>query len=197
MRISAISWRMVILAGLSGLVLAHPALGVGSPLRVKWDGLSMVVGKTVAIAMPDATVITGKAVSVQADALEVQVTKSTNPAAWPKGLTRVPRATLRTVEMRTKSVHYRVIGIAVGFLAGTVGGVGAAVGIQGGLLDDEHPRAAVAALIGIAAAGTVGGYAVGNGADRRSTMIEIVPEEPLPHPSEHHAEARLAAEPRS
>ena len=110
-----------------------------------------MVGKTAAIAMPDATVITGKAGSVQADALEVQVTKSINPTAWAKGLTRVPRATLRTVEMRTKSVRYRTIGTVVGFAAGFAGGLAAAVG-------------------------TAGGYAVGNAADRRSTTIEIVPE---------------------
>jgi hypothetical protein len=66
------------------------------------------------MAMPDAT-----------------VTKSTNPAAWPKGLTRVPRATLRKVEMRTKSVRYRTIGTAVGFVAGFAGGLAAAVGIGG------------------------------------------------------------------
>jgi hypothetical protein len=128
------SLRTAALAGLLACVLAHPVPGAQSRARVKWDGLSMVVGKTVAMAMPDATVISGKAKSVQADALEVQVTKSTNPAAWPKGLTRVPRATLRTVEMRTKSVRYRTIGTAVGFVAGLAGGLAAAVGIGGGFL---------------------------------------------------------------
>jgi hypothetical protein len=108
--------------------------------------------------------------------LEVQVTKTTNPAAWPKGLTRVPRATLRTVEMRTKSVHYRIIGTVVGFVAGTVAGLAAAVGIGGGLLGNENQGAAAAAVISITAAGTAGGYAVGNAADRRSTTIEIVPD---------------------
>jgi len=81
------SWRTATLAGLLAFVLAQPLLGAQSPVRVKWDGLSMVVGKTVAMAMPDA-----------------------------------------------------------------------------------------AAVIGVAAAGTAGGYAVGNAADRRSTTIEIVPD---------------------
>jgi len=170
------SWRTAALAVFLALVLARPVLGAQSPIRVKWDGLSMVVGKTVAVAMPDATVIAGKVTSLQADALEVQVTKSTNPAVWPKGLTRVPRATLRTVEMRTKSVHFRIIGTVVGFFAGAAGGAAAAMGIQGGLWGNENQSAAAAAMIGIAAAGTAGGYAVGNSADRRSTIIEIVPD---------------------
>jgi len=160
------SWRTATLPGLLAFVLAQPLLGAQSPVRVKWDGLSMVVGKTVAMAMPDATVIVGKARSVQADALEVQVAKSTNPAAWPKGLTQVPRATLRTVEMRTKSVHYRIIGTVVGFVAGTVGGLAAAVAIGGGVFGNGNQDAAAAAVIGVAAAGTAGGYAVGNAADR-------------------------------
>lgn len=135
----------------------------------------MVVGKTVSIAMPGAVVITGTATAVEPDALVVKVKNTTDAKAWPKGVNRVPRATLHALEMRTKGSKYRVIGTVVGTAAGLVLGAIAAIKIDGVFRANHNGGKAGAAFVGITGVGAASGYLLGNAADRRSTTIEIVP----------------------
>jgi hypothetical protein len=156
--------------------LAAPLLADAAALmHVKWEGLTVVTGNTVSIAMPGGAVITGKATSVESDALVVDVKKTSDRTAYPKGVVRVPRATLHRFEMQTKGKVGRIVGTPVGFVVGFAGGIGAVLGIQGGLFGDKNQGAAAAALIGLAAAGTVGGYFLGNSVDKHWTAIEILP----------------------
>jgi hypothetical protein len=156
--------------------LAVPLLADAAALmHVKWEGLAVVVGHTVSIAMPGGAVITGKATGVESDALVVDVQKTSDRTAYPKGVVRVPRATLHRFEMQTKGKVGRIVGTPVGFVVGGGAGLGAWVGIQGGLWGNNNPTGAAAAWIGIAAAGTVGGYLLGNSVDKHWTAIEILP----------------------
>jgi hypothetical protein len=156
--------------------LAAPLLADAAALmHVKWEGLTVVVGNTVSIAMPGGAVIAGKATGVESDALVVDVQKTSDRTAYPKGAVRVPRATLHRFEMQTKGKVGRIVGTPVGFAVGFTAGVGAAIGIGGGFLRNDNQGAATAALIGIAAAGTVGGYFLGNSIDKHWTAIEILP----------------------
>ena len=158
------------------LLLAAPLLAeAAAPMHVKWEGLTVVTGNTVSIAMPGGAVITGKATSVESDALVVDVKKTSDRTAYPKGVVRVPRATLHRFEMLTKGKVGRAVGTPVGFVVGFGAGLGAAIGIQGGILNDDNSSAAAVALIGLAAAGTVGGYLLGNSVDKHWTAIEILP----------------------
>jgi hypothetical protein len=77
--------------------------------------------------------------------------------------------------MQTKGKVGRAVGTPVGFVVGFAGGLGAWIGIQGGILNNNNPTGAAAALIGLAAAGTVGGYFIGNSVDKRWTAVEILP----------------------
>jgi hypothetical protein len=156
--------------------LAAPLLADAAALmHVKWEGLTVVVGNTVSIAMPGGAVIAGKATGVESDALVVDVQKTSDRTAYPKGAVRVPRATLHRFEMQTKGKVGRIVGTPVGFAVGFTAGVGAAIGIGGGFLRNDNQGADTAALIGIAAAGTVGGYFLGNSIDKHWTAIEILP----------------------
>jgi hypothetical protein len=156
--------------------LAAPLLADAAALmHVKWEGLTVVTGNTVSIAMPGGAVITGKATSVESDALVVDVKKTSDRAAYPKGVVRVPRATLHRFEMETKGKVGRSVGTPVGFVVGFGAGLGAAILIDGGILSDNNPTGAAAAWIGLAAAGTVGGYLLGNSVDKHWTAIEILP----------------------
>ena len=158
------------------LLLAVPLLADAAALmHVKWEGLTVVTGNTVSIAMPGGAVITGKATSVESDALVVDVKKTSDRTAYPKGVVRVPRTTLHRFEMQTKGKVGRAVGTPVGFVVGFAGGLGAWIGIQGGILNNNNPTGAAAALIGLAAAGTVGGYFIGNSVDKRWTAVEILP----------------------
>jgi hypothetical protein len=122
----------------------------------------------------DGGAVAGKVREVQADALVIQVSKSSDPVAYPKGPMRVPRAKLHVLDLHGKGFKYRVIGTALGFVAGAAGGMGLALGVQGGVLGDEHGTASGTALVGMMAGLTTAGYAVGNAADRRTTTIRIV-----------------------
>jgi hypothetical protein len=156
--------------------LAVPLLAdAATPMHFKWEGLTVVTGHTVSIAMPAGAVIMGKATSVESDALVVDVTKTSDRTAYPKGVVRVPRATLHRFEMQTKGKLGRSVATPMGFLVGAGAGVGAWIGIQGGILNNDNPTGAAVALIGITAAGTVGGYFIGNSVDKHWTPVEILP----------------------
>ena len=158
-----------------------PLLAEGSEVvHVKWEGLSMVEGTTVRIALPGG-VITGKATSVEADALVVDVQKTSDPNAYPKGTLRAPRQNLHRLEMQTKGKAGRTALTSVGALLG-VGGGSAALAHYDHCLPFFGPcgqknslGAGVAAFVGITAAGVAGGYFAGNALDKRWTAIEIVP----------------------
>ncbi len=141
--------------------------------QLTWEELPSITGKTLMVIMPGDAAVTGRATAVEADALVMRVTKTTDHAAYPKGSLRVPRATLRTIELKSKGVKFRVIGTALGAVAGLAGGIGAAIGIQGGLFNNQNQGAATAAFVCIPIAVTTAGYFLGNAADRKSVTVEV------------------------
>ncbi len=164
------------LSGVFALVAASSAgMAAQQPLRVSWDGLVLVVGKTVSIGMPDGAAISGKAIGLEPDALLVDVKSTTDPQAFPKGALRVPRPTLRFLQMRTKGKAFRILGTAAGSIVGLVAGAAAAWGIQGGIFGNRNEGKSAAAFFGIWVGGTAGGYFAGNAADKRWTPVEITP----------------------
>jgi len=156
------------------VLLLAPAAGAVSPQRLTWEELPRLVGKHVSIPLYDGGAVAGRVREVQADALLIEVSKTTSAAAYPKGPMRVPRATLHVLDLHEKGVKYRVLGTALGFVAGAAGGAGVAVGVQGGLFSNEHGTAAPAAFVGVMAGVTTAGYLLGNAADRRTTTIQII-----------------------
>jgi hypothetical protein len=155
------------------LAIVPPASAV-SPPRLTWEELPRLVGKHVSIPLYDGGAVSGKVSEVQADALLLRVSKSSNLLTYPKGPMRVPREKLHVLDLHGKGVKYRVIGTTLGLVAGTAGGVGVAIGVQGGLFNNEHGTAAGAALVGVLAGVTATGYALGNAADRHITTIQII-----------------------
>jgi hypothetical protein len=170
-RAAARSCALVVM--FSALVAVPPAANAATKLRLYWDGLSIVTGKTVSIAMPDGAVVTGKATRQEADALLLDVKKTTDRRAYPKGLLRVPRATLRVLQMQTNGKLGRIAGTLLGTLAGGIIGGYAALGIDG--LWNETSAGGATAAIGFTAAGFAGGYLAGSAIDRHWTTIEIAP----------------------
>lgn len=147
-------------------LLAGGSVFAGPPRQVAWSELSFVTGRNVRVSMPEGAVISGKAMAVEQDALVVRIDRTTNQAVYPKGAYRVPRAGLKAPELRKKSYHWRIVSTALGGFAGLLGGALAAWGARGG-------NAANAVVFGIMAAGAAAGYALGDVADRHSTMIVI------------------------
>lgn len=156
------------------LLSLAPAADAVSPRRLTWDGLTQLVGKHVSIPLYDGGAVSGKVREIQADALVIDVSRSSNPVAYPKGPMRVPRATLHVIELHGKGFKYRVLGTTLGFVAGTAGGVAVSLGMHGGPFDDDHGRASGAAFVAVMAGVTTAGYMVGNASDRRTTTIQVI-----------------------
>ncbi len=156
---------------LAALIIAPLAARAADLVHLTWESLPTVVGKTVKIAMPGGTAITGKALGVEPDALLVQVKSTSDAKAYPKALTRVPRATLRRFEMRSKGKGYRIVCTGLGSFAGLI--VGAITAWRIGSFGKSHDTEA--AFFGIWAGGTIGGYFAGNALDRTWKTVEIVP----------------------
>jgi hypothetical protein len=176
----AVSRRIPSFAIGAAILTLSPCLAQGAGIvHAAWGNLSMVTGQTVRIALPGGAVITGKAASVESDALVIDVKKTSDRNAYPKGTLRVPRENVHWLEMRSKGAVGRITLTSLGSIVGLGGGAAAYVRAFGDVCwfscNNLHPGAAAAAFVGIAAAGAAGGYFAGNALDKRWTEIEIQP----------------------
>ena len=139
--------------------------------QITWEGLAtVVVGHTARIVMPDGARIEGKATGVEADALAMEIHKTTNKTIYPKGKFLVPRATLKAVDIERPTGHWRLVGVGVG------GGVAAVLVVLAVALNGFHTRSPVEpALIAGAVAVPVGGYLLGRRGDQRTVTYVIAP----------------------
>lgn len=167
----------------AAILAALPLLATGAEIEhVAWQSLSMVTGKTVRIALPGGAVVTGKAAGVESDALVVEVRKTSDEKAYPKGTLRVPRENLHRLEMQTKGTVGRAVLTSLGALLGVGGGAAAYVRIAGGngmcwfgCAADSHHGSGAFAFAGLAVAGVAGGYFAGNALDKHWAVIEVLP----------------------
>lgn len=146
--------------------------------ELAWNELSLVIGKNLRILMPDGSRIEGRAISIEPDVFVIRVRKTADPAKYPKGNLSVSRASLKTFQMSTPTIRWRVLGTSVGAALGLVAGVLAACGASeclGPPVNGKSNKAAIAVLAGVAVALPVGGYFLGNRADRRWTTVRVGP----------------------
>jgi len=143
-------------------------------IQVPWDGLpALVQGRTVKMVAMGGPVITARVTGVEADTLAINVTRTSDRRLCPKGVLRVPRAAVRTLQLQTKGSAWRILGTLGGAAAGFVGGAGAAIAID---WHDNHNSAATAAFTGALVGGAVAGYFAGNAADSKWTLVRVLPD---------------------
>src|SRR5207248_153263 len=82
--------------------------------QTTWEGLSVIVGQKVRVVMPDGARIEGKAMEVEVDALAIEISKTSNSAAYAKGKFLVPRATLKALDVQRPTRKWRAVGVGVG-----------------------------------------------------------------------------------
>jgi hypothetical protein len=140
--------------------------------RIKWEGLSALIGKKVRIVMPDGARIEGKATALELDAFAVEIRKTSNPAAYPRGKFLVPRATLKAVDVNHPTKQWRILCTAAGGALGLFFGVEAAIRV-GGILGGRHNASANAAFVSLAIGTPIAGYLIGSAADRRTITYVI------------------------
>jgi uncharacterized protein YcfJ len=146
-------------------------LAESRPLELEWGDLSpMIKGQQVQLVLPEGTAIQGEAMAVREEALVMDVKSTSNAKAYPKGSATIPRASVTLIQVeRRRGSWGRKLGTVVGVLSGLV--LGGYVAAE--TADSAGPG--IATFLGIASAGTVGGYYVGKELDRRVTLIKIVP----------------------
>jgi hypothetical protein len=161
----AIAFVLLMCAG-QALVLAE-----SRPMELKWGELSPIIGgQRVQLVLPEGTAIKGEAIAVREEALVMDVRGTSNAKAYPKGSATIPRAAVTLIQVeRRRGSWGRKLGTVMGVLSGLVlGGYVAAV-------TADSAGAGIATFLGIASAGTVGGYYVGRQLDKNVTLIKVVP----------------------
>jgi hypothetical protein len=149
--------------------VAHAA----APYRLQWRDLARVtVGRPVAIELPSGIKLKGTVEAIEADRMVLDITRTSDRHAYPKGRATVPRAEVRHFVLTQKrTVIWRPVGAAIGGAAGTLIAVPLATYARNEGQDAGAWWAAAAVAI---PAGL--GYLAGRSADRHE--IEVILEEP-------------------
>ena len=139
--------------------------------RLEWRDLDrMVRGRSVDITLPSGVQLKGRVTSVELDALMLDVRKTSNKRAYPKGRAVVPRPEVTQFTLaRKEGCTWSAVGASIG---GTIG-AGVAAGLVQVLEGDGQRAAAAALAIGIPAAI---GYGLGWGADHEYVNVIVVPD---------------------
>ena len=159
----------------SNVVFAAPA----GPLALRWSELQPVLkGRTLSVHLTDGATVEGRYSSLQAGALSIQVTKTSDPAKHPKGQARLARTEVTQITlMRHAGWKGRTIGLIAGgaIAAITAGTINAQMNNEGGW---SSTAAGIVAAVAGAAIGT--GYLVGWLLDsvraRREQVVQILPD---------------------
>ena len=114
-------------------VFPHQSLAKTNAIVLRWEELSGVAaGKDVDLRLTDGTGLRGELLVVRPDSLSIDVNKTSNEQAYPKGQREVPRASVSEFEMRRlKSAKWRVVGTTLGVVGGIFTAAGVAVGLCG------------------------------------------------------------------
>ncbi len=155
---------------LAHVPLAYSADGrpSGEQVELHWRELGPVIAQgRVTTVLPDGTALQGLLLAVNEDALVLDVKKSSDKKAHPKGRTSILRDQITTLSLReTKGI--------VGRTALTLAGILGTGGLTGPLLASES-RTAGAVVLGAVIGGGVGGYYLGRRIDHKTTLIRILP----------------------
>ena len=142
--------------------------------RLEWRDLDhMVRGRNIDIRLPSGIRLKGRVTSVEEDALMLDVSKTSNKRAYPKGRAVVPRPEVTQFMMARKDGHtWTAVGTGIGASIGAV--MAASIGQ---VFNEERRAVADPLLVGIP---TLIGFGLGWGADHENVNVIVVPDGKLP-----------------
>lgn len=145
--------------------------------QLAWSELeALVVDRRAKTTLTDGTRIEGDVLAVRPEALVMDITKTSDKKAYPKGETTIPRNLVTGLQLVKLSGPGRAI-------LGVVGGAGGL--LLGGVIACFNPGAGVVlAWTVFVPAGATGGYYLGKSIDRRHSKLTIVSETPEAAPAE-------------
>jgi hypothetical protein len=130
----------------------------------------LISAQIVEFTMTGGATLRGEVVAVRDEGLVMEVRKTSDAKAYPKGNGTIPRASLTTLRLfRTRGKWGRGLGTTLGVLTGI------SLGSYTAFETANSTGAGIAVFLAIAGATSVAGYFVGRSADQRVTSIRIVP----------------------
>jgi len=144
-----------------------PAQAAGER-RASWEELqSLTQGKTVAIVLPNGVNVKGKVLQVESDKLSLDISKTSDKAAYPKGRVSLPRNSIRTLSLSRRDVKWTIISTAIGL----GGGLALAVPVNTYAHNEGDGAPLVVTLIAVLPA--LLGFFVGRSIDHKTVTINI------------------------
>ncbi len=149
-------------------------------IDVRWSQLEAFLKKgdflrqgKAMLALRSGAIVEGQIQGMHSDELVLQVSKSSEKKAYPKGRLSLPRDSVLTIRLtRNKSAKGRVIGT----IAGIVGGSAIAGAVALSQPDDGSAGdAARVGVLGLWVGTGVAGYYLGRSMDRETTLIRVLP----------------------
>lgn len=152
----ALLWTVLLAAAAPAARASDRIVQVDKTYRLEWEELSRVTrGRRVDLTLPSGTQLRGTVVAVEPDDLVLDVRKTSDKRAVPKGHYAIPRADVTRLRVTEKARHtWRAIGLAVGAGIGTLTAIGV------GALTGNAAAAALSVVIP-----TSVGYLIGWGGD--------------------------------
>jgi uncharacterized protein YcfJ len=139
----------------------------------------MLKGRWISVHLPDGAAVEGKFSSLQADALSMEVTKTSDRAKHPKGETRLARTELAQITlMRHSGSKGRTIGLIAGGAIAAVAAVtiGVASNNEGGGFSSTAAGVAAAVAGGAIGIGYLAGRLIDMAGARPERVVQILPD---------------------
>ena len=151
------------------LMVAGNSAAAPIPLELRWNELApLISGRVVRLTAPGGATIQGGIAAIREDVLVMDVSKTSDSKAFPKGNANIPRASVSMLEVQRLRFGPR-LGMSLG----------SAAALPAGLAVARHnslsPGAAAGVLGAFSGAGMVGGYFIGSALDRGITQIRVIP----------------------
>jgi hypothetical protein len=139
-------------------------------VELKWSELNTTInGQMVELTLPGAFKVKGDVLAVREDALVLDVKRTSDAKAFPRGNAVIPRASVTLLKLEQQhGSHWRTMGTVLGVLGGVV---------VGGYIAGKTANSAgsgIAIFIATASAASVAGNVAGGAADKKTRMIRVV-----------------------
>lgn len=174
------TWRSFALFLIAGAAAAAPSEKPTEQVyRLEWRDLDRIIrGSRISLVLPSGIRLEGDVVTVESDELILNVRKTSDKHAYPKGHATVPRPEVtRFRVVQKRGYTWRAVGTAIG--AG--GGLVVAIPV-GSYLHNEGGSAALSSVLLVGVPAGLG-YLVGSSADSNVMEIAVEPERPSRVPS--------------
>jgi hypothetical protein len=153
------------------LVAATLVRAESGPIELKWNELgSHIQDHDVELVLPDGAFLKGEVEAIRDEALVLNVKKTSDSKAHPKGNAVIPRASVSVLTLELSRGKWgRSVGVTLGTLTGMT------LGSYVAITNTHSAAAGLSTFLSLAGAGSLTGYFVGRTADQRVTHIRVVP----------------------